>query len=315
MDLRSLTYFVEVAESQSFSRAAAKLNRTQPALSRCITDLEADLGFKLFERMGRKIAITAHGKVMLEQIKVVLAHVEAVRERAQLLATGKTSVLRVGSTVNLIERIFPEILRQYRAKWPHVEVSLKPEGASALLASIEKADIDIAITRHLGGRFLTSRLAFPTYVIAVLPTGHRLSNKTWLDIKELAGERLLTAPTSAASRMLLDSAFLSAHIRPWIAFENHELSALVALAEVGQGIAIVPSSADTKRYSVRPLPVIVGGAPLVGWTSLVWDQRRKLPDYAQGFIDIALRHLKTNYPGRELKIPRPFKKQRSKAGE
>lgn len=308
MDFRSLRYFAEAASSESFSRAAEKLGRTQPALSRCIQDFEAELGFKLFERVGRRASITAHGQTLLSHIEIILNEVEALKEKARLIAAGRMSVLRVGSTINLIERIFPEILRRYKTQWPHVEVSLKPDGASTLLESVEKAEIDIAVTRHAGGQFLVGRKAFPTYLIAALPTEHPLAKAKFLTIKDLNGERLLAAPASSASRIMLQAACQAAQVRPWIVFENHELSALVALAAVGQGVAIIPSIADTRRFDVKVLPIMNNGTPLVSWTSLIWDGRRQLPVYAEDFIRLAITHLKSHYPGRDLQM-RGSKKQ------
>jgi DNA-binding transcriptional LysR family regulator len=308
MDLRSLAYFVEVAETQNFSRAATRLNRTQPALSRGIQQLESELGVKLFERSGKRVVVTSNGKALLNQARLVLEQANALGQKAELLAAGKTGVLRIGSTVNFIERVLPELLRRYRARWPDVEVMLEHEGASALLAAVENGDIDVAVTRHVTGRVHAALPVFPIFVMAILPRTHALCRKKSLVVGDLEGQRLLAAPPTSTSRMLFDAACVRANVRPRIAFETHGLNALVALAEVDQGIAILPSSAGIHGHAVVARPILDGGRPLGSWTSLIWDKRRSLPGYAQDFVRQAADFLRHHYPGKESGIappPRP----------
>ena len=137
MDLRSLRYFAEVAETENFSRAAERLHRSQPALSRCMRELEEELGLRLFERMGRRVVLTSNGRALLGRVRLLLKEVDGLTEHARLLAAGKTQILRVGGAANFIEQVLPEVLRRYRQAWPQVEVMLEPEGGSALLAALE----------------------------------------------------------------------------------------------------------------------------------------------------------------------------------
>lgn len=305
MDLRSLRYFAEIAETENFSRAASRLRRSQPALSRCMQELESELGLKLFERLGRRIALTSNGRALLGRVRILLSDVEEIAEHARLLAAGKTSILRVGGAANLIERVLPEVLRRYRLRWPQVEVLLKPEGGSALLIALERGEIDIAITRYAQTAFLGAELAFPLYVLAAVPRGHRFARQKSVSIFDLGKERVLVAPSSVTSRSLFEAACQESGIRPRIALESHELNALVALAEADQGVAVIPSSVDVRGRSIAAVPVFHRNKPLASWTGLVWDRRREQPQFARDFVREAAAYLRKNYPGKDLKLQVP----------
>lgn len=305
MNLRSLRYFAEVAATENFSRAAARLHRSQPAISRGIQELEAELGLKLFQRDGRRVALTPQGRALLEQIRPLLLQVEAVQEHARLLAAGKTRILRIGAVANLIERVLAEILRRYREKWPQVEVVLQPEGGAAVLAAIERGEIDLALARYTQSPALESQLAFPFHVLAVLARRHRLASAKSVSIRDIAAERLLIGPQSINSRRLFDAACQESGVRPRIALESVEFNALVALAEAGEGIAVVPSMVNTARHAVSAVPIVHKGTTIGAWTAFVWDRRREQPDYVRDFVREACSHLKSRYPGKDLKLPPP----------
>ena len=305
MDLRSLRYFAEVALTGNFSRAASRLHRTQPAVSRCIGDLEAELGVRLFERVGRRAVLTSGGRALLERVRSLLTEADAVSDFARLLAAGKTSVLRVGAVPNMIERVLPDVLRRYRLRRPEVEVVLKPEGGTALLRALENGDVDLALARYVRTPSLDAKPAFPFYVLAVVPLGHQLAQKKTVTVPELSAERLLAAPVIMASRGLFEAACQESRVRPRIALESTEFNALIALAKANQGIAVVPSSAAVPDRAVRILPILHKGKALGAWAALVWDKRRTQSDYSRAFVEQACRQLRKQYPGREFRLPLP----------
>ena len=112
MELRHLRYFVAVAEQGSVSKAARHVHVSQPALSRQIRDLEADLGVPLFDRVARRVELTAEGEDLLRHGRDVLAQAESVRERARALRGGVAGLLRVGTTPQATQSIFAAFLRR-----------------------------------------------------------------------------------------------------------------------------------------------------------------------------------------------------------
>ncbi len=305
MDLRSLRYFAEIAQHESYSRAAAVLRRSQPALTRCMQELERELGLNLFRRVGRRIALTSNGKALLGPVVALLSDADAISQRAKLLATGQAAILRVGVSAHLIERVMPMLLQRYRKAWPHVEVFLKPEGGSALLTALERGEIDVALTRDAQDPFLSAKRAFPVYSLAAMPRGHRLSRQKSVSIHDLEKERLLVTPASVTSRRLFDTACVAVNVRPRPVLEIQDLNALVALAEAGQGVAIIPSTVDKGGRDVVLLPIVHAGQPLASWIALVWAKSGVLSDYAEDFVGQACALLGKTYPGRDLRLPVP----------
>lgn len=300
-----MKYFSEVAATQNLSRAAERLHRSQPALSRSIQELEADLGIRLFDRIGKRLVLTPSGRAIRERADILLENADRLLDQARLLASGKAAVLRIGGPLNFIECVLPDVLRIYGREHPEVEISLAPEGGTATLAALERGEIDVAVTRYVDKPLLKTRLGFPVYVLAAIPTKHRLARVGQLTVKELQAERLLAAPETSTSRMLFESACHESDVHPRFVLESHDYNSLVALAAADQGIAIIPSTARTNGRGVFVRPIFHQENVLATWVAIVWNRRRATPPHLQAFIDCAISQLKTNFPGRGLGLPRP----------
>jgi DNA-binding transcriptional LysR family regulator len=258
---------------------------------------------ELFSRVGRHVMLTPEGRSLAERVRVLLNEFEQTLEYAQRLSSGKTVTLRIGAGAANIERAMPALMQRYRERWPHVELQLRSDGAFNLISAVERGEIDVAMTRYVRSDILRAKVAFPTHLVAVVALNHPLATRQALTIEQLNGERLLVAPIQFSTRVLIDRAFRERHMRPRIVLESHDLSTLIALAEVGQGVAIVPSTACGGHRPIKTLPVFHRDQPLGSWTALVWDRRRPLPRFARAFVDEAIGQLERGYPGHELGLP------------
>jgi DNA-binding transcriptional LysR family regulator len=309
MELRHLRYFAAVADAGSVSRAARQLHVTQPALSRQVQDLERDLGCRLFDRIGRRIVLTRDGDELVERARRLLAEAEALRERARALAGGEAGVLRVGATPQLIEAALPEVLTRYGRTYPGIEVQLVEDGGGRLLLRVQRGELHVAVGvwRTAG---LQSQPLFPARVLAVMQLRHRLAGRNALAVTELAGSPLLLLGHDFQTRELFDEACQAAHFEPSVRLESRSSRSLVALAEAGHGIAIVPSAVRLNISHIAIAGMLDGGRPLGAWTCAVWDSRRHLPTCARGFIAVLEDYAKASYPGHQLDdltraVPRP----------
>jgi LysR family transcriptional regulator, cyn operon transcriptional activator len=124
MELRHLRYFVTVADAGGVSRAAARLNISQPALSRQIRDLETELGVSLFDRRGRRLVLTGEGEDLLTRGRQLLTDADSFRERAGALRGGDTGIIRVGVAPLTLESLLPPFLIRHQRRHPGVEVRL-----------------------------------------------------------------------------------------------------------------------------------------------------------------------------------------------
>src|SRR5262245_14419680 len=141
MDLRRARTFVTVAELGTVSKAAQQLRIAQPALSRQISDLEQELGFRLFDRIGRRLALTSEGEQFLGDCRGLLNYASAVGERAQLLRQGDTGVLKVAASPQHIESVLSQFLHRYAQRYPNVQVQVFEAAGRESLAMLERGDI------------------------------------------------------------------------------------------------------------------------------------------------------------------------------
>jgi DNA-binding transcriptional LysR family regulator len=309
MELRHLRYFAAVADAGNVSRAARRLHVTQPALSRQIQDLERDLACRLFDRIGRRIVLTRDGDEILERTRRLLADAEALRERARALAGGEAGVLRIGATPQFIETGLPAVLTTYALTHSGIEVQLVEDGGSPLLRRVQQGELHLAIGL-LRSDGLQSLPLFPNRVLAVMQREHRLASRNALSVIELMGIPMLLLGRDFQTRVLFDEACQAAHFEPSVRLESRSPQSLVALAEAGHGIAIVPSVVRLDSSRVAVAGMLDGLRPLGLWSHAVWDSRRYLPTYARGFIEALEAYAKTSYPGHQLgdltrAVPRP----------
>jgi LysR family cyn operon transcriptional activator len=199
MNLRHLRAFVTVVDTGGVARAATRLNVSQPALSRQIHTLEAELGVPLFDRVGRGVQLTLQGEDLLRRSRGLLAEADALGERARALKSGQTGTLRVGATPQVIESVLADFLTTYQRHHPGVQVHLVEEGGALLPSRLERGDVHVA-HMPVGDARSHGRLSFPLDVLAVLPEGHRLGRRATLEVDALADEPLLLLGHGFASR-------------------------------------------------------------------------------------------------------------------
>src|SRR5262245_31197029 len=293
VDLRHLRYFVAVADAGGFSRAAAQLRVSQPALWRQVRQLEQDLGVRLFDRIGRRVRITGPGENLLVQGRDLLARAGSLSDRARAAGAGQMGVLRLGATPQMLERLARFLARRSRSS-PGVALQLIEDGGTQLEDRLEAGELHLALTRGGDPRF-RGRLLFPNRLLAVVPTGHRLARRQTVEVAELVHEPLLLLRQGFTSREWFDAACRAVHAHPRGLLESGAPSLLVALAREGLGIAVVPSTVRVPRVRVRPVPILHAGASLGLWVAANWDPRRFLAPYAERFVEslaaYAARHL------------------------
>ncbi len=310
MDLRHARTFVTVAELGTVSKAAVRLRIAQPALSRQIGNLEQELGLKLFDRVGRRLVLTGEGEQLLGDCRSLLSCASALGERAQLLRRGDTGTLKVAASPQFIESIVADFLRRYARRYPNVQVKLIEAIAwSDTLGMLERGEI------HLGQNLLRAvppddpRFAnYPLEAVDLLAAFHAplmLGKNGAVEIAHVAARPLLVLDTSFVSRRTFDATCRLAGIEPNVFFESRTPHTLLAMAERGHGVAIVPSAVRIDRYPLRIVRVTYRGKPLREPLALFWDKRRPLPPYAAAFCAMLAEYMREVFP-----ISRPSEPER-----
>jgi DNA-binding transcriptional LysR family regulator len=311
MDLRHTRTFVTVAELGTVSKAAQHLRIAQPALSRQISDLEQELGIKLFDRVGRRLVLTGEGEQLLGDCRALLSCATAVGERAQQLQRGDTGVLKVAASPQIIEGTISEFLRLYVQHYPKVQVKLiEAIGWADIVGMLERGEVHlgqnlIRAVQPNDQRFANYPLA-PIDLLAACQSTIKLGKDGRIEIARLAPYPLLLLDTSYVFRRNFDAACRLAGLKPNIVYESRTPHTLLAMAESGHGVAIIPSGMRTDRHPLRIAAVTYRGKPLRERLTIYWDKRRPLPHYAMGFCEMLAEYMHEVFP-----ISRPTKPGRS----
>jgi LysR family transcriptional regulator, cyn operon transcriptional activator len=299
VNFAQLRTFVLIAESGGFTRAEKQLHVSQPAASRQILALEAELGIPLFDRIGRRIKLTSDGEDLLRRGERILQEVESFVERARALKGGQAGTLRVGASTQNIENVLADFLPRYRHRHPSVEVDLIEDGGARIPERLERGDVHLGLM-SAGDEDFGRRLLWPAHVLAVVSPKHRLAGKNVLEITELGDESLLLLQRDFRSRGWFDTACHIARIKPRVVLESAAPHTLLALARTGNDVAIVPSNVFIPPRVVRALPLVHRRGSIAGWMAVAWHQQRYLAPYAEQFIDELVAYSRQDYPGREF---------------
>lgn len=300
MDLRHARTFVTISELGTVSKAALHLHVAQPALSRQISDLEQELGLKLFDRLGRRLVLTSEGEQLLGDCRSLLSYATAVGERAHLLRIGDSGTLKVAASPQHIESVFSQFLPRYAQRYPKVEVKVSEGSGREILTMLERGEIHLAqnllhavqLDRQ---RFEIQALA-PVELLAACHPDLKIGKRDAIEVSQLAAHPLLLLDAGFGFRRAFDAACRLARVEPKVLFESRAPHTLVALAEAGHGVAIIPSALRTHRYVLRIFRITYRGKPLREPLSIIWDKRRPLPRYAAAFCEMWTNHVREVFP-------------------
>jgi DNA-binding transcriptional LysR family regulator len=299
VDLRQLRTFVAVADHRTVSAAAGRLHVAQPALSRQIHALEEELGLKLFERVRRRLVLTNEGEQLLAECRAILSAAASLGERAQTLRRGEHGVLRVAATPQTIDGVFSSFLPRFERERPSVQVNLVEAAGGQLVSMVERGDIHLAIAltglldATPGDHASMERVDLgPVYFLAAFSPGLKLPvSSGHVDIAQVASQPLLLLDSSFYVRAVFDGACRLARVKPkTVVLESRTPHALLALAEAGRGVAVVPSVLPTDRYALRVARITHRRQPLLESLTVLRDARRALPPYAKHFCDLLAKH-------------------------
>jgi DNA-binding transcriptional LysR family regulator len=264
MHLANLHYFRAAAEEQHFGRAAQRLRISQPALSRQILNMEASLGFALFERQRRGVKLSKAGEVFLQHARQISESYERALEHARGVARGEVGRLRIGLTdFSLSYEFVAESFSRFRAMLPTINLELAVAWSSTLQrdAILEKS-IDGGFIYYFENR-TTPELEYSELseegLLLALPSSHPYARLRHVTIKHLLSEPFVWLRRDVFPERLeqLRSACRQARFTPRIVQEGPTEAALLRLVSIGMGLALVRSSLSKDlppNVTLRPVP-------------------------------------------------------------
>lgn len=309
MDLRHLRTFVTVVDQGTVSKAALHLQIAQPALSRHISDLETELGLKLFDRVGRRLLLTGEGAQLLGNCRSLLGYVSSLSEQAQQLRSGDTGVLKVAAHPVQIETVLSTFLQGYGQRYPNVQVKLIEAIGGDALAMLDRGEIQLGIVAVQAEQLAERGFGFyavpPVELLAACHPRFRLDRSATVEIGHLALYPLLLLNSgSSFARKTFDAACSLAGLKPTILIESQAPHTLLALAEAGHGVAILPSAVRTYHYKLRIVRITYQHKSLLIPLVIVWDKRRALPRFAKDFCELLAEHMRKVSLDRQQSAPK-----------
>ena len=286
MDLLQLRYFQAVARHQHVSRAAAELHVAQPALSRAIARLEAEVGVPLFDRRGRRIRLNRFGAMFLARAGRALGELDQGQHElrdAAGLAQGTVAV--AAETL----RTLSGLVAGFLAGHPGVSFRLYQSPAPVMAAQLQAGEVDLCLaSQPLPGPALAAAELLSEEVLLAVPPAHTLARRTRVTVGELAGESFVTTRPGYWQRALTDRLFTDAVI----VCEGDEPYAIRGLISAGVGIGLMPAMA--RRLAPDP-PVgwLHLDAPCRRTLRLVWRADAYRPAAARALTDFAAGYFRT----------------------
>lgn len=290
MELRHLRYFATVAELLNFTKAAQRLRVAQPALSRQVRDLEDELGVRLLERGPRAVKLTEAGAAYLIETRAILERADEAAILARAVARGERGEIHVGYAPSLTVELLPCTLHAFHNQAPGVQVKLHDLSSQEMLTGVRDGRLHLALiarpaTRALGALKFELLREYPVGV--ALPLAHRLARVKKVELRELTNEPLVAYSRAEYPEyhVTLGELFALVGATPRIAEEHDSAPSLIAAAEIGRGLAIVPECLGILaggRLKFRPL----NPAPTPVQLGAVFDAQR-LPPSAAKFLAAA----------------------------
>ncbi|HEY1939332.1 MAG TPA: LysR family transcriptional regulator [Candidatus Angelobacter sp.] len=290
MDFDQLEAFLEVARHTSFSRAAEKRFRTQPAISSQIRALEEEVGARLFDRSGGKVALTAAGKLFQQYAEQTLEARKTMLVTVAEIERVPRGEIVVGANEGTCLHILPEVFAEFKKLYPNVGVQISRLERAKIMESIIDNSVDFGVvSAPVDDKRLTVVNIHRDELVIIAPPGHSLSRMEQAGIADVVSFPLLL-PKLGRTRDALVNLFEERHLKPKIAMEldSSELLKRFVAADVGIGfIARSNVLEDVKAGVLVAIPL--ADASIRRDLALVFRKDKALSRAAQAFIEIAVK--------------------------
>ncbi len=305
MDFDQLETFLEVARLSSFSRAAERRFRTQPAISAQIRALEEEIGARLLDRTGGKVSLTAAGKVFLKYAEdAIEARKLVVTQLGEMERVPRGEIV-VGANEGTCLYVLPEVFAEFRRQYPNVNVSVKRSETTKVLESIIDNSVDFGVvSMPVKDTRLTVVPIHRDELVIIVSPSHALAKAKSAAVAEALNHPLLL-PKAGRTRDSLENLFHERRLKPQIAMEldSSELLKRFVAVDVGVGFIARSNVLDDVRAGLLAC-LDIADAQIRRDLALVFRKDKALSKAALAFIDIAVK-LKTPLKQAVAKEPVP----------
>ena len=255
-NLRQIEAFKAVIETGTVSRAAQTLHISQPAASKLLAHLEADIGLQLFERERGKLRPTERGIRLYEEVDRIFAGLRQIERAVESIRREEQGQLTIGIMPGLSGPFICEVVKRFLDKFPNVYVSLTARSSQFIVdwMSTRQLDLGIVTTRVENGHLETESLMNHP-LVCVLPLGHRLARKSRVTLEDIADEPFVSFAPGSYTRIRLDEIFAEKGLKPNVVLDATTAPNVCELVAAGIGVTLehpLLVQSVRGRVAVRP---------------------------------------------------------------
>lgn len=267
MDLRRLRCFVVVSEELHFGRAAARLHIAQPPLTRQISALESELGFRVFDRSTRNVTLTAEGRHFLPYARSVLEQVDLSTAISSKLAAGSAGHLAVGYASSIaLSDVFSQGIQAFCSAYPDVQLTVEEGASSSQWSQLVEGRLDIGVSRMQppgDGTQVQALCLDNEPLVAAVASDSPLARQLQVSLVQLSAYPLIAFPPDYGSGLneIIETLYRRQGLQPRPGPTGRQITSIIALVAAGRGVAVVPQCTRTLvRRGVTYLPLAEPGA-------------------------------------------------------
>lgn len=262
MEIHQLIYFVAVAETGGFSRAAKRCNVAQPSLSQQIMKLEQELGQQLFDRLGRTIALTEAGQVLLPHARAILAEVQEVKRGLRQEIDEGHGRLAVGFIPTIAPFLLPGVLKQFAQTFPEAELSVYEDFTDNLVRDLIAGKLDVGImSLPINNKLISTEELLTEPLLVASSRHHELISKASVMVRELEAFPFIALNEVHCLGEQVQSFCYRQDVDLEIVCHTSQLSTVQSCVALGLGVSLVPlmlAASDTSdQIAYRPVSDVV----------------------------------------------------------
>ena len=264
LETRHLRLVVAIADYGSLTRAGNQLHLTQSALSHQLTDLEAQLGVKLFERLGKRMEPTLAGERLIGRARVTLQQLREMEHEVKQIASGREGVLRIATECYTCYHWLPPVLKAFGERYPKIEIQIVPNATARPIRALLAGKIDVCIVlQRPRDRRVESVPLFDDELVAIVAPTHPLASRAYLEANDFAQEHLLNYSPPEES-FLFQHLLTPAGVVPRQFSQMQLTEAIIELVKSGMGISALARWAvepHVRAGTLRAIPLTAAGLP------------------------------------------------------
>jgi len=286
MEVRQLQIFRALAEELNFTRTAERVHTVQSNVTAQIKALEEELGAPLFDRLGRRVTLTDAGRRFQPFAEQALA---AMEQGERAICNEPSGPLRISAPESILTYRLPVVLRNFRRKFPHVEISFRSHIETTLVSELETGKLDLVINMcdnpanpaHKSLRFHTERI----FILA--EPGHPLAKRRTIKPSDLAGQQLLLTEAGCGYRAKLDKVLAMQNIRPGHITEFSSVEAIKQCVCAGMGLALLPAIVVARELRQNQFKALHWNGPSLDiGTHVLWHKDKWLSPAMTAFLEL-----------------------------